>query len=175
MILDESNLTTPKKLDKHVLSFCRSLSNQAPVFLDVQPELWCRQSNCEMNVDKYIEENGGNKVIGYKVWYTRNKYIEAERHVVYQNVDGSLIDLTFNTDGEETVLFLADDSNGYTYDDRPLKERKGLTVKARHLVDAMDLQDQTIQQMSPEESWESMPTYEQWLNGVRSPNLLPKF
>tara|TARA_B100000446_G_scaffold169466_1_gene175187 strand:+ start:27343 stop:27774 length:432 start_codon:yes stop_codon:yes gene_type:complete len=140
--------------------------------VDVLSEPWCRQSCCEINVDKYIEEHGGDKIIGYKVWYLRNKFIEAERHVIYKSGD-SYRDLTFNTDGEEIILFVPDSNPSQGYDDRPLKIRKGITQKARYLVKAMELQDASTVQMSNEESWNTMPTYEDWLKGKRVPNLIP--
>lgn len=98
MNFNGKDLTTPEKVDKHVASFCRRLSQKDPIFVNVEPELWCKQSNCEMNVDKFITEHGGDKVIGYKIWYLRGKFIEAERHVIYCQ-DGQYKDLTFNTDG----------------------------------------------------------------------------
>lgn len=115
MTFNFENLTTPESIDQYVASFCRSLSTENPVFIDVKPELWCKQSNCEMNVDKYIDQNGGGKVIGYKIWYIKREYIEAERHVVYIK-DGVYRDLTFNTDGETLILFVPD-SKKITYDE----------------------------------------------------------
>lgn len=171
MIFNAENLTTPENIDQNVASFCRSLSSETPVYIDVEPELWCKQSNCEMNVDKYIEQNGGEKVIGYKIWYIKRKYIEAERHVVYRK-DGVYRDLTFNTDGEIKILFVPDNMK-ITYDEKPLKTRKGLTQKTRLLAKQLDLQEIGILQMSQEESWNKMPSYEEWLKGTRMPNLIP--
>ena len=54
MTLNFEDLTTPESIDQHVASFCRSLSTENAIYIDVKPELWCKQSNCEMNVDKYI-------------------------------------------------------------------------------------------------------------------------
>ncbi|WP_162286890.1 hypothetical protein [Pantoea stewartii] len=171
MTFNFGNLTTPENIDQYVASFCRSLSTENPVFIDVKPELWCKQSNCEMNVDKYIEQNGGEKVFGYKIWYIERKYIEAERHAVYRK-DGVYRDVTFNTDGETIILFVPD-SKKITYDEKPLKTRHGLTQKTRLLAKQLDLQETGIQQMSQEDSWNTMPSYEDWLKGTRMPNLIP--
>ncbi|MEL4410626.1 hypothetical protein [Shewanella algae] len=169
MILDPGNLTTPEQIDQNVASFCRSLSSGVPIYIDVKPELWCKQSNCEMNVDKFIEQHGGEKVIGYKIWYTKRKYIEAERHVVYRK-DGEYIDLTFNTDGENKILFVPD-AKELTYDEKPLKVRRGLTQKSRLIAKELDERDTHVQQMSQEDSWNMMPSYEEWLKGKRMPNM----
>ena len=74
MQLDPKSLTTPSKIDQKVSSFCRKLSSSTPVFIEVTPEIWCRQSCCEMNVEKLIEQLGGKKVHGYKIWYVKGKY-----------------------------------------------------------------------------------------------------
>lgn len=171
MKFDLANLTTPEIIDQHVASFCRALSTETPIYIDVEPELWCKQSNCEMNVDKYIEQNDGEKIIGYKIWYVKRKYIEAERHVVYRK-DGVYRDLTFNTDGETKILFVPDNKK-IIYDGKPLKIRSGLTQKTRLLAKQLDLQQIGILQMSQEESWNKMPSYEEWLKGIRMPNLIP--
>jgi len=171
MTFDFKNLITPESIDQYVASFCRSLSTENPVYIDVKPELWCKQSNCEMNVDKYIEQNGGEKVIGYKIWYIKRKYIEAERHVVYRK-DGEYRDLTFNTDGEDLILFVPD-SKKIAYDEKPLKTRMGLTQKTRLLAKQFDFKETGIRQMSQDDSWNAMPSYEDWLKGIRMPNLIP--
>ncbi|NMP30598.1 hypothetical protein HII17_03400 [Thalassotalea sp. M1531] len=171
MHFDGKTLTTPPKIDQKVASFCRKLSTQSPVFLDVKPELWSRQCTCEMNVEKYIEEHGGEKLFGFKIWYIKNKYIEAERHVVLKN-DSELIDLTFNTDGETKILFVPDASNDF--DSKPPKFRQGFTVKAKKFAEFQNLQDKNIERMSNEESWDNMLTYEQWLAGDRMTNMWVK-
>ncbi|MFP1916009.1 hypothetical protein ACLEEZ_10710 [Lonsdalea quercina] len=168
MTLDIKQLTTPEEIDQHVASFCRTLSTENPVFIDVKPELWCKQSNCEMNVDKFIELQEGEKVIGYKIWYIKRKYIEAERHVVYRN-NGQFRDLTFNRDGETKVLFIPDNGK-FTYEDKPLIIRCGLTQGARIFAKECDKQYIHRQQLSPDDSWNRMISYEEWLSGKRMPD-----
>ena len=170
MQLDGKNLTTPESIDQKVASFCRSLSRVKPLYVEVRPEPWCRQSCCEMNVDRLIERDGGGKVIGYKIWYMKGKYIEAERHVVLKK-DGVLIDPTFNTDGEEKILFLPDTNISKGYEDRAMKVRKGFTQKARLLAKRLDDADKNVIRMSNEKSWERMLSYEDWLAGKRMPNM----
>lgn len=173
MQLDGTSLTTPEAIDQKVASFCRKLSNAAPVFVDVKPENWCRQSCCEMNVEKLIEQSGGKKVIGYKIWYKKNKYIEAERHVIYEYGD-ALRDLTFNTDGETKILFVPDSHMTKGYEDRPMKIREGYSQRARILARQMDERDKRTVRMSNDESWQTMLTYEDWLAGERMPNMWPQ-
>ncbi len=65
--------------------------------------------------------------------------------------EGEFIDLIFNTDGEIKILFIPDDKN-LTYDERPLKLRRGLTQKSIILAKKLDERDTNIQQMSQENS-----------------------
>jgi hypothetical protein len=167
---DGSTLTTPEEIDKNVASFCRSISSAVPVFIDVIPELWCRQGCCEMNVEKLIQDHGGNKIIGYKIWYVNQKYIEAERHVVYEN-NGVHRDPTFNTDGEQRILFVPDPDLSTGYEDRPMKLRRGLSLSGKRFAKQAMITDRLIVRMSNEESWEKMLTYKDWLAGNRMPNV----
>jgi hypothetical protein len=101
------NLTTPPAIDKQVLQFCKRLSpRENPVFLTVQPANWSRLNYCNKNVEKMVQLHGGVMVYGYKIWYVPRIYIEAERHTVWKNPDGHIVDVTFNPDGEERILFL---------------------------------------------------------------------
>lgn len=169
--LDLSTLTTPNKIDKNVKSFCKALSQEPPIFVEVSPELWCRQSCCEMNVERLIAESGGEKIVGYKIWYVKDKYIEAERHVIYKNGD-LLRDPTFNTDGEPSILFVPDTDQNLGYEGRPLKIRRGISINGKRFAEQANLTDGFIQRMSDEESWNTMPSYEEWQEGTRMPNLI---
>lgn len=162
-------LTTPKKIDQKVAAFCRQLSNQAPVYLKVEPELWCRQSTCDMNVERLIEQVGGSKLNGYKIWYLKGKYIEAMRHVVHE-LDSVIRDLTFNTDGEAVILFVPDSPQA-PYESRPIKVREGFTQRARMFCQFANMQDRQAVRLSNEQSWKKMLTYERWLAGERMPNM----
>lgn len=162
-------LTTPQKIDQKVAAFCRRLSNQTPRYLKVEPELWSRQSTCEMNVERLIEQVGGSKLNGYKIWYLKGKYIEAERHVVH-DLDGVLRDVTFNSDGEAVVLFVTD-SPQVPYEARPMKVREGFTQRARLFCQLANTRDRQAVRMSNEQSWNRMLTYERWLAGERMPNM----
>ena len=170
--MELDGLTTPSQIDTKVQKFCKSISKGAPMFVDVTPELWCRQSCCEMNVDKLIEGLGGEKVFGYKIWYLPKSYIEAERHVVHKLGD-AFRDPTFNTDGEDRVLFVADDDQGIGYMGRPMKIRLGFTNKARRFAEMANARESSgrIQRLDSEQSWQRMITYEDWLKGKRQANM----
>lgn len=129
-----------------------------------------------MNVDKLIEQVGGEKVCGYKIWYTADTYIEAERHVVLKTPEG-LRDPTFNSDGEITVLFVPDADQSGGYDSRPLRLRRGISLGGKRITEFLTLMEERVPfvQMSKEESWNSMITYEAWMAGERQANVTPMF
>lgn len=170
--MELDGLTTPGQIDAKVRDFCKSISKGAPIFVDVIPELWCRQSCCEMNVDKLIEGRGGEKVLGYKIWYLPKSYIEAERHVVHKLGD-VFRDPTFNADGEDRILFVADDDQRGGYMGRPMKIRRGFTNQARRFVEVSIAHESSsrIQQLDNDQSWKRMITYADWLNGKRQANM----
>jgi len=106
-LFDNQRLTTPETIDSYVQQFCRKVSpKEVPIFVGVQPLGWSRQNYCNKNVERMIQLHGGRMVLGYKIWYVPRLYIEAERHAIWQNPDGELIDITFNTSGETKILFL---------------------------------------------------------------------
>lgn len=163
------NLTTPETIDDHIAEFCKSISPFVPFFVDVEPEPWSRQSCCDLNVKKYIEENGGEMVCGYKIWYVKDTYIEAERHALWRRED-LYKEITFNVDGEESILFLPDiPSKQGSLELGPRKIRHGLNDMFKQMIqfqEAMEGQS-TIEQMSDQECWDTMPTFEDWLKGAR--------
>jgi len=124
-----------------------------------------------MNVEKLIDIIGGEKFVGYKVWYVKDKYIEAERHVIHKSAE-SLRDPTFNTDGEQTILFIPDHDQSCGYEGRALKVRQGLSLAGKRFAAQANATDHLIQRMSDEESWNTMLSYEAWHAGSRMSNLI---
>lgn len=163
-------LTTPEKIDQRVASFSRRLSSLAPFYVNVEPELWSRQSTCDMNVQKLIEQIGGSQVTGYKIWYLKNKYIEAERHVIHV-LSGVFRDPTFNSDGETIILFVPDKDPATTYDARSMKVREGFTQRSRLFAQMKDQEEKFALRLSNQESWDRMLSYESWLAGERMANM----
>lgn len=80
-------ITTPNSINEQVLQFARTLSTASPIFLDCAAEAWSRQSCCEMNVGRYIEDHGGRMICGYRIWCNEPLYIEGERHAVWADGD----------------------------------------------------------------------------------------
>jgi hypothetical protein len=168
-------LTTPKSVTEQITKFASEIGAGAPVFLECQPEPWSRQSMCDMNVEKFIEEHGGSMLCGYRVWYTHPIYVEGERHAVWVNGD-EIRDVSFVDTGEIQVLFLPDAVPGKPFDDAPKKIRRAFSdVHQKALKFYEDFEAvQHILEMPPAEAWRTMLSYEQWLTGQRMPNLISK-
>lgn len=172
-LLDPKCLTTPSEINEDIINICKKISEHQPFFIDIEPELWARQSCCDLNVNEYIKLNGGQKVCGYKVWYNKPNYIELERHAIWLK-DGIYKDITFNTDGEDTILFIPDTANKQAnLDDNNNKIRWGKNKEAKDMIKFLELQESImpICKMSDEDCWNRMLTYEQWKSGKRMHNM----
>ncbi|EGR0935570.1 hypothetical protein EIB86_23745 [Vibrio parahaemolyticus] len=162
-------LTTPKEIDSNVVEFCKGISEAEPIFLDVTPEDWCRELCCDLNVIEYIKLNGGRILCGYKIWYHEPSYIEAERHAVWESDTGDIRDITFNSGGEERIVFIADiKENQDSLDKNKQKIRCGLTDNARELIsfhEQIEAFSPVPNKMSNEDAWSRMMTYAEWKAG----------
>lgn len=156
-------LTTPTSIDEKVIQFASQLSQRPPQVLTCEPELWSRESCCDLNVQKYIEEHGGSMLCGYRVWYTAPRYIQGERHAVW--TDGETIrDVSFSVSGETQTVFVPDDLG---FDAAPEKVRhvfeegdKAALLAYEQMADAMS---QLMRKPSASQSWSQARTYEAWL------------
>jgi len=163
-------LTTPKTIDDRVSQFAKQLSDSAPIYLDCEPELWSRQSCCDLNVKEYIRKHGGRMLCGYRIWYAEPEYIEGERHAVW--TDGETIrDVSFVDTGETRVVFVPDD---HAFDDAPGKVRFAFEEAGKKALAAHELLCGIIpvEKMADDKAWSSYPTYESWLAGKRMPNMV---
>nr|CUV31748.1 conserved protein of unknown function [Ralstonia solanacearum] len=168
-----ANLITPSVVNAQVQQFAQSLSNSAPIFLNCQPELWSRQSCCDTNVAKYIEEHGGQMLCGYRIWYNEPLYIEGERHAVW--TDGSHVrDVSFCATGETRILFAPDDRG---FDNAPKKVRYAFEDADQQVLAQYETLERMVPhtQMSAEQAWATMLPYERWLAGARMRNLIQTF
>lgn len=163
-----ANLTTPPRVDKYVSEFCRKLSpKERPVFLTVQPPNWSRQDYCNKNVERMIQLHGGGMSLGYKIWYVPSLYIEAERHAVWLNPEGELVDITFNKDGETNILFLpmpmlkAIPARAFTKPRDSFHSRVAKTIEQKVRMEKFESRFEKVDDTW--EGWERAPSFESWL------------
>lgn len=174
-LFDPSRLTTPREINDDLLEFCATISDSPPFFIESRPEAWSRQACCERNVHEYIRVNGGEVVCGYRIWYHEPHYIEAERHAIWR--DGEEVrDVTFGADGETRFLFVPDvPARQLRLDDNALRIRWSKDYQTKRLVKIQEEIEahMVVERMSEDESWNTMPSYEEWLAGKRMPSLVP--
>lgn len=171
-LFDPRKLTVPSKVTDDISRFCRTISSADPFFIDSTPEPWSRQSCCEQNVEEYIKVHGGEALFGYKIWANPPLYIEAERHAIWKSGDKTR-DVSFNSDGEEVILFLPDDlSRQGSLDDNKPRYRWGKDANTKTLIAVQESSELSIQRMTKEQSWNAMLTFEQWKSGRRMSNLI---
>ncbi|WP_046657225.1 hypothetical protein [Lysobacter capsici] len=170
-----ANLTTPAEVSDRVIKVSAKLSDQAPVYLECQPEKWSRQSCCDKNVLEYAKIHGGESVFGFRLWSNGDIYIEAERHAVWRNGD-TFRDVSFVDTGETRVLFVPDSPRVVGgFEAAPPRQRFAFTPRHRQVIAALNYMETLTprHQMTSDESWEVMPSYEEWQAGKRMPNLIP--
>lgn len=101
---------TPRTISPQAREFCEEICpGSEPFYVEVQPVLGARVSDCHLNVPQHIEATGeGVARYGWIIWELPDYLIEAEFHCNYEDRNGRVIDITPKQDGEEQVLFLPD-------------------------------------------------------------------
>lgn len=172
-LFDPLKLTVPKSINHDIKIFCKTISDFDPFFIHIEPEPWSRQSCCDLNIQEYIKMNDGKIICGYKIWYNKPNYMEAERHAIWFK-DGIYKDISFNAEGEENILFIPDvPEKQNTLEENKSRIRWGKDSRTKQLIKEQDNMEKMMpmKQMSNEESWNTMLTYEQWQKGQRMSNI----
>lgn len=107
--------TTPAKVTDRILELCsRVVPGAEPVYVPVEAAGWSRKHECFPNVQRMVQEHGGQQVNGWAIWQWVNILVEAEAHSVWQNPARKLVDITPHDYGEKQILFLRDDGIVYS-------------------------------------------------------------
>lgn len=115
---DVYGVTTPTwPLPPNIFKFARRLSRLGPLllsFTEVDPRYLAR--NCHINVFHRVQEAGGRLQYGWIIWqHHGTKFCEGEFHSVWVDPQGNEIDITPRPDGEESVVFLPDNTRRIEY------------------------------------------------------------
>ena len=107
--------TTPIRVTDKIMELCSGIvSDAVPEYVPVAAQEWGLPSECFLNVERMVQENGGQQVNGWAIWQWANIFVEAEAHSVWKSPGGALIDITPHDNGERQILFLHDDSMVYS-------------------------------------------------------------
>lgn len=88
-------------------------SPYAPQYVDVFSVKNALIQECFDTVEKYINKNGGKRVLGWTLWELPSFFIEAEFHAVWESPSGELRDLTPRRSPTKRILFIRDPSMNY--------------------------------------------------------------
>ena len=107
--------TTPTRVTNKIMELCSGIVPDAvPEYVPVVAQVWSLPSECFPNVQKMVQEHGGQQINGWAIWQWANILVEAEAHSVWQSPEGELIDITLHDNEERQILFLRDDSMVYS-------------------------------------------------------------
>lgn len=107
-------VTTPRIITPQIRELCQSISKYEPVFVPVVADPKSLVNECFQNVDTYVKEHGGQRVLGRSIWQRANVLIEAEAHAVWKSPTGDMVDITPHTNNETSILFLVDHQMTYS-------------------------------------------------------------
>lgn len=105
---------TPHLITPKIRELCRFISEHEPVFVTVIDESSSIINECFQNVDTYIKEHGGQRVLGWSIWQRANVLIEAEAHAIWKSPTGEMFDITPHINNETSILFLLDNQMTYS-------------------------------------------------------------
>lgn len=101
--------TTPIRVTDKIMELCSGIVLDAvPEYVPVAVQEWSRPRECFPNVERMVQEHGGQQINGWAIWQWANILVEAEAHSVWQSLEGELIDITPHDNGETEILFLPD-------------------------------------------------------------------
>ena len=84
----------------------------APIFINVHPEQDALPNECFDNVEKKVNRDGGERIVGWQFW--KHPYmLEAELHAVWRSPDGTLTDITPKNLTTPHILFVEDSARFY--------------------------------------------------------------
>ena len=103
-------MVTPKEISEKIKQFCETISTETkPVYIDVVPYAKGVAGKCFQNVDSYIAEHGGKRIVGWNICRCKNIFLQAESHAIVENKDKKWIDVSPH-EGCAEILFLKDET-----------------------------------------------------------------
>ena len=107
-------LISPTKTDKFVEKLLTKIGSEyEPEQVPVIVEPYAKFNNCYLNVDEKVKRDGGKVHYGWAI-YQSDILCEAERHAVWENEDGDLIDITPREIDFKQIMFVSNDDFVYT-------------------------------------------------------------
>lgn len=103
----------PTKMDEDLERLCASIApGITPVLVPIQPWKESLPGECFANIERYVQEHGGRRLLGWRLMRWANIMVECEAHAVWEGPTGALLDITPYTQVES--LFLHDPNLRFT-------------------------------------------------------------
>jgi len=101
-----------------VISACKKVTiDTKPIFVSIEPVGGARENKCTYNCEDYVETNGGEIVLGWKISEWKNVFFEFIGHAIIKNENGPLC-ITPSRYEENRLLFLEDPSLTFDFCDK---------------------------------------------------------
>lgn len=99
----------------HVLTLCNELvPDVVPLVVGCEPQADASANDCFALVERFVQREGGECVIGWALWEMPHVLLEAEFHAVWRRpMDGALVDLNPRDLHFSHIHFLPDVSRSY--------------------------------------------------------------
>ena len=106
-------LISPIEIDRFVQKLLDKINYEFdPEIIPVVIEPYAKIRNCFQNVDEKIKRDGGNVHYGWAI-FKSDILCEAERHAVWENADGDLVDITPRELEFKQIMFVSE--NDFVY------------------------------------------------------------
>lgn len=98
-----------------IAALCNHVApGQLPAQIPCRPPAGAIENDCFLNVQKHVEQHGGELVIGWALWEYPGVFAEAEFHAVWRDPStGSLVDLNPRPFTFSVISFLRDPVRRY--------------------------------------------------------------
>jgi len=97
--------TVPKAITPQVRSFAEKHGNDLQ-YVPLRPQPFARHHECYGNCDLTRQLFGGDMVLGYSIWNTKELFLSSEHHCVWRQPNGELLDVTPDLSGGNRILFV---------------------------------------------------------------------
>ena len=98
----------------HVLTFCDGVvKGSQPVLVRCDPVADQELDDCFVTVDQQVASSGGAPVLGWAIWEVPGVLIEAEFHAVWQQPEGTLLDISARRLRFDSITFVPDPGARY--------------------------------------------------------------
>lgn len=133
-------MVTPKKISETIKQFCETINmGTNPVYIDVVPYGKGVAGKCFQNVDSYIAEHGGKRIVGWNILRCKNIFLQAESHAIVEGEDKKWIDVSPHDECTK-ILFLKDETaQGLEH---PIKSKYQVLTDSLLAQEAIDLRGQ---------------------------------